>query len=302
VAALVLGLVLLKALVLYGIGRRALGDRESGLDLAVVISQGGEFAFVLFNLAVGQRVMDRALADLLVVVVSLSMAVTPLLYLVHERFVRPRFHRREPRSFDVAAEEDHPVIIAGMGRVGQVVARVLTAKRIGYTAMDKDSAHIDFLRRFGTVKVFYGDAARLDLLRAARAEKAKVLVVAVDDVQSSVRIVQTARQHFPHLTVVARARNRQHAYALLDLGVVHVMRETFAASLEMTQEVLEELDFPYSEARETLERFRELDEAMLLRAYQHQADEQKLSEISLRGREELERLFEADAAERRRSS
>jgi glutathione-regulated potassium-efflux system protein KefB len=264
----------------------------------VVISQGGEFAFVLFNLAVGHRVMDRALADLLVVVVSLSMAVTPLLYLVHERFVRPRLKRREQRAFDVAVDEDHPVIIAGMGRVGQVVARVLTAKRIGYTAMDKSSEHIDFLRRFGTVKVFYGDAARLDLLRAARADKAKVLVVAVDDIQASVRIVQTARQHFPHLTVIARARNRQHAYALLDLGVVHVMRETFPASLEMTQEVLEELQIPYSEARESLERFREVDEAMLLRAYRHQADEKKLTEINLQGRQELEQLFAQDAAER----
>ncbi|MBF5046409.1 glutathione-regulated potassium-efflux system protein KefB [Aggregicoccus sp. 17bor-14] len=304
VAALVLLLVLLKGVVLYGLGRWSLRSKESGLDLAVVISQGGEFAFVLFSLAVAQRVMDRALADLLVVVVSLSMGVTPLLYLVHERLVRPRLRarRQQKRDFDVAATEDNPVIIAGMGRVGQVVARVLAAKRIGFTAMDINSEHIDFLRRFGTTKVFYGDAARLDLLRAARADKAKVLVVAVDDAQASVHIVQTAKQHFPQLTIIARARNRQHAYALLDLGVVHVMRETFAASLEMTQEVLEELTMGYSEARESIERFRELDEAMLLRAYRHQGDEKKLAEISQRGRQELEQLFAADEAERRKSS
>jgi glutathione-regulated potassium-efflux system protein KefB len=302
VLALVLGLVLLKALVLYALGRWRLGSRLEGADLAVVISQGGEFAFVLFSLAVAQQVMSRAHADLLVAVVSLSMAVTPLLYLAHERLLRPRLRRREPRAFDVAASEDHPVIIAGMGRVGQVVARVLAAKRVGFTAMDASSEHIDFLRRFGTVQVFYGDASRLDLLRAARADKARVLVVAVDDVAASLRIVRTVKQHFPRLALIARARNRQHAYALLDLGVLHVMRETFAASLEMTQEVLEELDYPYSETREALERFRELDEAMLLRAYQHHGDEQKLSEITQRGREELERLFEADAAERRRSS
>ena len=298
VLALVLALVLLKGLVLYGLGRWSLGSRGAGLDLAAVISQGGEFAFVLFGLAVAQRVMERTQADLLVAVVSLSMAMTPLLHLAHERLLRPRLQRRARRAYDVAPSEDHPVIIAGMGRVGQVVARVLAARQVAFTAMDASSEHIDFLRRFGTTKVFYGDASRLDLLRAARADKARVLVVAVDDVEASLRIVRTAKQHFPRLAIIARARNRQHAYALLDLGVLHVMRETFAASLEMTQEVLEELEFPYSEARETLERFRELDEAMLLRAYRHQGDEEKLSEITQRGREELEQLFAQDAAER----
>ncbi|MFN7131790.1 MAG: monovalent cation:proton antiporter-2 (CPA2) family protein, partial [Myxococcales bacterium] len=222
VVALVLGLVAVKALVLFLIGRRAFGSTEPALSMAVAISQGGEFAFVLFGLAAGFGIMDRATGDLLVLVVGLSMAVTPVLFTVYERAVRPRLTKKESRAFDVAPDGEPPVIIAGFGRVGQVVGRVLRAKGIPFTAMDASAEHIDFIKKFGN-KVFYGDASRLDLLRAARADKAKLFVLAIDDVEASLRTAEAVQRHFPHLTIFARARNRQHAYRLLDMGITRIM-------------------------------------------------------------------------------
>jgi glutathione-regulated potassium-efflux system protein KefB len=301
VAGLVLGLVVVKALVLYGLGRWSLKRNEPSLSLAIVISQGGEFAFVLFSLAVSFRVMDRALADLLVVVVSLSMATTPLLFAAYARWVRPRFHKKVQREFDVAPEEDAPVIIAGFGRVGQVVGRLMSARRIPFTAIDASPEHIDFMRRFGN-KIYYGDASRLDLLRAARAEKAKIFVLAIDDVEASVRTAETVLQHFPNLTIFARARNRQHTYRLLNLGIKHVMRETFLSSLEMTGDILEELGVRFSDRQAMLERFRQHDEALIQATYKHQGDVKKLTEMAAQARKELESLFEKDAADEKRSA
>ena len=297
VLALVLGLVAIKAAVLFVIGRVSLKSTESGLSMGIVISQGGEFAFVLFGLAVGFKVMDRGMADLLVVVVSLSMVTTPLLFAAYSRWVRPRFHKKAQREFDVAVHDDNPVIIAGMGRVGQVIARVLRAKRIGFTALDINPEHIDFLKRFGN-KIYYGDASRLDMLRAARADKAKIFVLAIDDIAASVRTAETVQQHFPHLTIFARARNRQHAYQLLNMGIKHVMRETWVSSLEQAGEVLEELGMTYSESRSTLERFRDHDERLLMNVYPHHKDEKKVAELAAQARKELESLFQQDAEQK----
>jgi glutathione-regulated potassium-efflux system ancillary protein KefC len=301
VMGLVVGLVAIKILALFAIGRWAFGGTEAALSMAILISQGGEFAFVLFRLATGFQVMDAGLADLLVVVVSLSMVTTPLLFAAFARWVRPRFKKKIQREFDVAPEEDNPVIIAGMGRVGQVVGRLLRAKRIGFTALDASPEHIDFLKRFGN-KIYYGDASRLDLLRAARAEHAKIFVLAIDDIEASVRTAETVRQHFPHLTIFARARNRQHAYRLLNMGIKHVMRETWVSSLEMTAEVLEELGLTYSDIHKTLERFRKHDEDLLMAAYPYHKDEKKLAEMAALARKELESLFEQDAADQKKSA
>jgi glutathione-regulated potassium-efflux system ancillary protein KefC len=299
VAGLVVGLVALKAVALFAIGRWTFKSSEPALSMAIVISQGGEFAFVLFRLAVGYQVMDNALADLMVVVVSLSMVTTPLLFAAYVRWLRPRFHKKVQREFDVAPEEDNPVIIAGMGRVGQVVARLLRAKRIGFTALDVSSEHIDFIKRFGN-KVYYGDASRLDLLRAARADKAKIFVLAIDDIAASLRTAETVKQHFPHLTIFARARNRQHTYSLLNMGIQHVMRETWGSSLEMTGEILQELGLTYSEARKTVERFRQHDEELLMAVSPYHKDEKKLAEMAAQARKELESLFEQDAVEQKK--
>jgi glutathione-regulated potassium-efflux system ancillary protein KefC len=182
--------------------------------------------------------------------------------------------------------------------VGQVVGRVLRARQIPFTAMDINSEHIEFIRKFGN-KVFFGDAARLDLLRAARADKAKVFVLAIDDVAASVHVAETVKQHFPHLKVFARARNRAHAYQLLGLGIRNIMRETFAGSCDLTEDVLQELGLTYSEATETVQRFREHDEQLLLDSFQHAGNIEKLQEMAAQGRKQLEDLFAGDINRRK---
>jgi len=301
VGGLVLGMSALKVATIGALGRRVLGAWPPAWELGVILGQGGEFAFVLFGLAVSYGILPGPLRDILVLVVSLSMALTPLLTLAHDRLLAPLLRTRDDRPYDRDVEQDTPVIIAGFGRFGQVVGRVLRARGIPFTAMDADPAQIDFLKRFGN-KVFYGDASRLDLLRAARADKAQVFILAIDDVQASLRTAREVQEHFPHLTVFARARNRAHVYQLLELGITHVIRETFLSSLELTGDVLQELGFSYSEARSTLDRFREHDERMLLESFKYQRDEKKLIEIAERSRRELESLFNRDAAEERKSA
>jgi monovalent cation:proton antiporter-2 (CPA2) family protein len=297
VVGLVLGMTALKIVSIAVIGRRVLGGWTPAWKLGLLISQGGEFAFVLFGLAVTDEIFPQALGNVLVLVVTLSMGLTPLLVAVYDRFVIPRLGR-DKRPYDTEVAEETPVIIAGFGRFGQVVGRVLRARRIPFTAMDADPAQIDFLTRYG-IKVFYGDASRLDLLRAARADKAKVFVLAIDDIQASMRTAREVQEHFPHLVIFARARNRTHAYQLLELGITHLIRETFLSSLDLTADVLQELGFTYSEAHETLDRFREHDERMLQQSFRYQRDEKKLIEIADRSRRELESLFDRDVPERK---
>jgi len=297
VVGLVLGMTALKVLSIAVIGRRVMGGWIPAWKLGVLISQGGEFAFVIFVLAVTDEIFPQALGNVLVLVVTLSMGLTPLLIWVFDRFIAPRLVK-DKRPYDTEPAEETPVIIAGFGRFGQVVGRVLRARRIPFTAMDADPTQIDFLNRFG-IKVFYGDASRLDLLRTARADQAKIFVLAIDDIQASMRTAREVQEHFPHLVIFARARNRTHAYQLLELGITHLIRETYLSSLELTSEVLQELGFTYSDARETLDRFREHDERLLQESFRYQRDEKKLIELADRSRRELESLFDRDMQERK---
>jgi glutathione-regulated potassium-efflux system ancillary protein KefC/glutathione-regulated potassium-efflux system protein KefB len=197
--------------------------------------------------------------------------------------------------YDDIDERDIPVIIAGFGRVGQIVARVLRAKGLPFTALDSSQTNVDFVRRFGN-QVYYGDPSRLDLLRAAGAHNARVLVLAIDDVDASVRTATLVREQFPQLRIFARARNRQHAFALMDAGVTEVTRETYASSLEIAAAVLETLGEPHASAREVVRRFREHDQKTLLAQYAVKEDEEKFRATSLAAAQQLERLFEADEA------
>ncbi|QDQ26307.1 glutathione-regulated potassium-efflux system protein KefB [Chitinimonas arctica] len=293
---LALGLMAVKALVLHLIGKLAGMDGRAARRFAVYLAQGGEFAFVLLTLAVGQQLMDERTADLLAMVVTLSMALTPLLVGVHERWVAPRLEGDAPREFDQIDAEDHSVIIAGFGRFGQIVARVLRTRKISATVLESSFEQVDFVRRFGN-RIHYGDASRLDLLRAAGAERAKLFVLAIDDVEASLKTAATVRQHFPHLKIYARARNRFHYYRLRDLGVEAVTRETFAASLEMSGEVLQGLGISAAVSAATLATFRQHDEALLVRQYAVHHDETALIQTSRDAMRELEDLFEADVAD-----
>jgi monovalent cation:proton antiporter-2 (CPA2) family protein len=294
VVGLVLGLVGLKMVVLYGLGRLTRLPARSSLSLAIAISQGGEFAFVLFGIAAGAGVLSRPAVELLVVVVTLSMCVTPLLFLARDAWLRRLERSGEAREFDTIEDDDSRVIIAGFGRFGQIVGRVLSVKRIRFTALDASPAQVDFVRRFGN-RIYYGDPSRVDLLRAARADKAEIFVLAIDDMEASLRTLETVKHHFPHLRIVARARNRPHAYALLGAGVDQVIRETFHGSLEAARITLEELGMPTTDASEVIWRFAEYDEERV-RSMVHLRDD--LDALMASAREytaELERLFDADA-------
>jgi glutathione-regulated potassium-efflux system protein KefB len=291
IAALVVGLVAVKAAIVYALGRAFGEEAPSAYALAVVLSQGGEFAFVLFSLAVGERLLPAALADTLVAVVTISMLTTPLLV----NLLQCLPQRKETAAPEGAALPDkgNPVIIAGFGRFGQIVGRIVATRGIPFTALDSDSEQLDFVTQFGE-KAYFGDASRLDLLRAARADSAAVLVIAIDDMEASIKCAEIAKQHFPHLKIFARARNRLHAYRLLDLGIKRVWRETFHASADMAGSVLSELGFPDSTAEETVRIFTLHDERLLRRGAAHHADREKLIEIARAGRAELRSLFEQD--------
>ena len=226
-----------KGLILFPLARLfGMCDPRAALKLAAVLAQGGEFAFVLFGIAMTEQVLLPGLIDELILAVAVSMMMTPLLFALAERLDRKMEKPVEP-EYDIPEVDHHDVLIAGMGRVGQIVARLLRIIGKPFTALESDSEQLDFVRRYGAT-VHYGDASRLDLLRAAGAEHAKIFVLAISDLEQSMRVAEAVTTHFPHLKVVARARNRRHAHKMMDLGIEHIFRETLLSSLAMTELVL----------------------------------------------------------------
>jgi monovalent cation:proton antiporter-2 (CPA2) family protein len=293
--ALTTGFLAVKILAITALGKLARMRRDSALGLGFALPTGGEFAFVLFTLASRGQLLDTATSDLLILAVTLSMMLAPLLLIAYEAIAGHTASASEAAYDDIDAH-DKPVIIAGFGRVGQIVARVLQMKGLPFTALDSSPTNVNFVRRFGN-EVYYGDPSRLDLLRAAGAESARVLVLALDDVEASVRTATLAREQFPQLRILARARNRQHAFALMDAGVTEVTRETYASSLEIAGAVLEALGESAANAREAVRRFREHDQKTLQAQYEVKDDEEKFLATSIAAAKQLERLFEADQAD-----
>ncbi|MBK8017255.1 MAG: cation:proton antiporter [Betaproteobacteria bacterium] len=281
-----------KALIVFAIATITRHERESARTLAVLLAHAGEFAFVLVGLALENRLVDSATRDFLVVVVTVSMALTPPLFLLNERW-SARSRQAKSRPFDAVDETDAPVIIAGIGRFGQIVSRVLSARRIAYTALDASPDQVETVRRVGR-KAYYGDASRLELLRAAGAERARLLVLAIDDVEASIRTAETVRRHFPQLQILARARNRHHALQLMELGVKVIHRETLGSALEMARDVLEALGLDAEVARDTVARFRRHDDEVLHRQFAVHRDEDRMIQTSKEAAEELAGLFDSD--------
>jgi monovalent cation:proton antiporter-2 (CPA2) family protein len=293
ILGLVCGLIAIKMIVLYTIARITGHDARAALGLAFALPQAGEFGFVLFSIGLTHALIEPALADVLTIVVTLSMLVSPLLMSFNARFLEPRLAQPQRREFDRIDADGSRVIIAGFGRFGQIISRTLRMRRLRFTALEVSPAQVDFVRRFGN-KIYYGDAARVELLEAAGARHAEVLVIAVDDVEASMRIARIAQAEFPHLKLFVRARNRQHALELMAMGVRYVIRESYLSSLEMAQHVLEALGLPRHEAHRSVQRFREHDESALGNQFQHRDDEQKLIQSSQQVARELEQLFEGD--------
>jgi glutathione-regulated potassium-efflux system ancillary protein KefC len=227
-------------------------------------------------------------------IVALSMLAAPIMFAVSERMVLPLFKKPADKpAYDKIKDDGNPVIICGFGRVGQVVGRLLRLRGIPFTALDKDPDQVEVVRRFGN-KVYYGDPARPDLLRAAGAESARLLVVALDDTEETLKVVDVAKRTFPRLKIMARARNRRHAHLLMDREIEGIVRETFYSSLRLSQMVLETLGVPPSEARRAVELFREHDERTLIASHAFYTDERQLIQSTKQAAAELADLFEAD--------
>jgi monovalent cation:proton antiporter-2 (CPA2) family protein len=291
IAGLTAGLVLIKIAVLYGLRRLVGGPKLGSRMLALALAQGGEFAFVLFDAAQSFKVLGEVQADKLTLVVALSMAVSPLLLMFGDWLARREAGRQPPRAFDEMPSEASDVVIAGFGRVGQVVGRLLLARGIRFTALDADAGQVETVRKFG-FKVFYGDAAHLDLLHAAQVGEAKVFVLAIDDVQASLRTAELVKKHFPHVQIVARARNRFHASRLMDMGIERQLREALPSSLEMARWTLELLHEPPALVDQMVTRFARHDAEVLARQQAIDHDEGKLIQSSREAREELAQILE----------
>ncbi len=289
-------LIAAKVGVAFVLGLVRRGSVQSSLRFSLALPEGSEFSFVLFGAAVSAGALAREMADLAILVVALSMLVTPVLFAASERLVIPRLGVRKEPVYDRIDGPPTPVIICGFGRVGQVVGRVLNLQKIPFTALDKDPAQIDVVRRFGR-KVYFGNPTREEVLRAAGAETAKVLVIALDDMDEALRVAEMAKRHFPNLAIFARARNRRHAHLLMDVGIDGIIRETFFSSLRLAEMVLERLRVPHAEAERIIELFREYDERALVETHAIAGDEQQLIQSSQQAAQELMAILEADREE-----
>ena len=289
VLVLLAAFLALKILSLWAVARALAICRQAWL-FAFLLSQGGEFAFVVFNTARGVQVFSPEHEGLLTIVVALSMATTPLLLLLHDKWVaRGAREEREPDPVEAVG----PVIIAGFGRFGQIVGRLLLASGVRAVVLDHDPDQIETLRKFG-YRVFYGDATRLDLLEQAGARKARLLVNAIDDVEDSVKLVERVRANFPDLPIVSRARNVSHYLELKLLGVQVVERETFEAALKAGRAALEMLGEERYRAKELADVFRRHNIASVDATLPFYEDEARRMSIARAGREELERQFARD--------
>lgn len=288
-AGILLGFLALKAVVIYTLAKVAGVPYQERPVFTLLLAQGGEFAFVVFQAAAGAQVFSAETASLLIGAVALSMLISPLLLVLMDRALLRRYAQLKtaaPPAQEISEPQEAPVIIAGFGRYGQIVARVMLTQGIPTTVLDHSVEILEIARAFG-YRVFYGDATRLDLLRIAGAEHARVLVVAVDDPEQSLKIVTLARKHFPQLQVVARARDLTHWNKLRDLGVTLVQRELFESSLASARTVLELMGQSPTLAQEMTRRFREHNITLADRMYPHHKDRAKMVAVAREGRAQL---------------
>jgi glutathione-regulated potassium-efflux system ancillary protein KefC len=272
-------------------------ERRARLVLGFSLAQGGEFAFVLVSFALQSRVLSAGVAGPLVAIVAMSMLITPLLLMALERVILPRMSgpAGEAREHDTPEGHEGAVVIAGFGRFGQVVGRLLRASGVRTTVLDLDPAMVDLLRRIG-FEVHYGDASRLDLLVAAGCARARLLVLAVDEPEKSIEIAKTVQKHFPELPILARARSRQHYYQLTRLGLDVIVRETFGSALEVGELALRKVGFRAHQARRVAMAFRRHDEASLKRlAKLYGGDPKVLFAAARQALEESEQLMRSES-------
>jgi len=297
-ALVVLSFLAVKGVVIYTLARLMKLPFQERPTFTLLLTQGGEFAFVVFQAAAGSHVLPSQTASLLIGAVAVSMLVSPLILVGIDKLLLPRYAQRGKVKMDEISEpQEAPVLIAGFGRYGQIVARVMLAQGIPCTVLEHDAEMIEAVRSFG-YRVFYGDATRLDLLRTAGAANARILVVAVDDMTQSLAIVDLVQAHFPQLQIVARARDVTHWNKLRDRGVMRVERELFESSLRSARSVLELLGHGAFEARQTAMRFRQHNLALFEKMHPHYQDRAKFIAVVKQGRQQLEAQMAQERAER----
>ncbi len=294
VLSVLAALLICKILVLTGMSKAMKIPLVERPAFVILLAQGGEFGFVVFQLAQSEGMINAAQNSALVAAVALSLALTPLLLTGGDRIMSQKLARLgEKKKRNEAPPVPSPIIIAGSGRYGQVIARMLRANGLEATVLDHDSEAIESLRRFEWT-VYYGDATRLDMLRTAGAETARILVIAIDDIAQSVELAELAREHFPQATVVARARNVQHYYQLREAGVDHIERETFDSALMSARSVLELTGMEPHAARRQAMRFRRHNLEVLEQMVPLQRDENALIAAARLGRQQFEQLMAAE--------
>jgi glutathione-regulated potassium-efflux system ancillary protein KefC len=300
-AALVIGFMAIKLVVIYTLAKAMGIAYQERPVFTLLLAQGGEFAFVVFQ-AAGPDVLPPEITSLLIGGVALSMLLSPLLLVLLDKFVLPRYSRHTgPQMEEISEQQDAKVLICGFGRYGQIVGRMLMSQGLRVTVLDHDADTVEGLRQFG-FRVFYGDATRLDLLRTAGAGSAKAIVVAVDDIEQSLEIVDLVRENFPQARIIARARNVTHLFQLRDRGVTDVEREVFESSLRSARSVLEALNWPAHEARESAMRFRLRNLKLTDEIYPHYKDRAKLIAANKEGRQQFEEQMAREREERQRRS
>ncbi|MDV4263954.1 monovalent cation:proton antiporter-2 (CPA2) family protein [Acinetobacter seifertii] len=289
-----IGLLVIKTLVLTAIARYKKYSWNNSLLLGTCLAQGGEFAFVILSLAKSEKVLTDALLEPVTLIVTLSMVLTPVIYWIMATKIIPLFNKERPPEYDEIPQQDNPIIIAGFGRFGQIIARIARLQHLGFTAIDNNLHQVDFVRRYGG-KLYYGDVTQPDLLRSAGIEKAQVFILAIDDVEDSMNVARHLRLNYPHIKLLVRARDRHHVHLLRDLGVEHIWRETYLSSLGMAYRALRELGISDEQAYNNIEIFRDYDEKLLIQQQSIYTDEQKVFETHRNALAELEHLFESDA-------
>jgi glutathione-regulated potassium-efflux system ancillary protein KefC len=296
VVGIAVGVLIVKAVVFYAL-RRGITRAPDSLarPQAIALAVGGEFAFVLFAAALNAQFISKSQSDVLTLAVVLTMILAPLLWIVNDKLLVPWLAKEEPAPFDLIDDPATPVIIAGYGRVGQIVGRILNMRDVKFTALDAASDHVDSVRRFGN-KIYYGDASSLALLHAAKTKDAKYFVVCVDDVAASLKIVELVRKTFPQVIVLSRARNRTHAMQLREMGVENPMRETFWSSIELTKDLLLRFGESLDQIQRTVDTFVKHDADLLDRQQAIFRDEDKLVAMSKEARAQLDDILSADAA------
>lgn len=287
----VIGLIATKAIILFALGRAFRLTKLQTIGFALALSQSGEFAFVLFQYASESSVITPDTRSFYTLVVALSMMATPFLMLLYQNFVVPKLMSKLPQREYDAIDEKSGIILAGYGRFGQIIGRLLNGENIKVTVLEKNPEQIELLRKFG-YKGYFGDANRLDLLLSAGAAHAKLLIVTVGNADTNLEIVKLAKQEFPHLKIYARARNRRHAYELHKAGVHYFKRELFDSSLTMTKEILKFLGYKDEDIDQKATAFQKHDEANLYKSFEFFEEENDLINFARQAKGELEQLLQ----------